>query len=87
VAEHFPHTPAQSLWLLSRPTKNADGTAHISPELIAKWMRAWVAAIPRTDEQGTPMPFNRQAIHPMPSATPTLKPWPTRAFELRCCGT
>lgn len=69
VAQRFPHTARQSLWLLPRAAKNDDGTAHIDAELIAKWMRSWVSAIPRIDagtfdEQGEPLPFDRKAIHP-----------------------
>ena len=69
VAERFPHTPTESLWLLPRAAKNDDGTAHINAELIAKWMRSWVAAIPRIDagtfdDEGAPVPYDRKAIHP-----------------------
>jgi integrase len=69
VAEHFPHTAPERLWLLPRPSKNSDGTTHISSEQIARWVRAWVEAIPRidggtTEGQGRPVPFDRKAIHP-----------------------
>jgi integrase len=69
VARRFPHTPRESLWLLPRAAKNDDGTAHIDAELIAKWMRSWVVAIPcidagTFDDEGNPVPFDRKAIHP-----------------------
>jgi integrase len=69
VAGHFPRTPRERLWLLPRPAKNSDGTAHISAAQVAKWVRAWVAAIPSidagtNDEQGRPVPFDRKAVHP-----------------------
>lgn len=69
VAGRFPGTPRESLWLLPRAAKNDGGTAHIDAELIAKWMRSWVVAIPSIDagtfdEEGNPVPFDRKAIHP-----------------------
>ena len=69
VAERFAPTPTASLWLLPRAMKNTDGTAPITAETIAKWMKAWVTAIPSidagtSDDQGRPVPFDRKAIHP-----------------------
>lgn len=69
VAERFPDTPRDQLWLLPRGTKNADGTAHISAEQIFRWMKAWVTRVPRInagtlDDAGEPVPFDRSAVHP-----------------------
>ena len=69
VAERFPATPADQLWLLPRPNKNTDGTIHLGAYQILVWIRTWVARIPRIDagplnDTGQPMPFDRSAIHP-----------------------
>lgn len=69
VAERFPDTPAEQLWLLPRASKNANGTAHLGGGQIALWMRSWVAALPRLDagtldEAGCPVPFDRALVHP-----------------------
>jgi len=69
VAERFPDTPRGQLWLLPRGTKNTDGSAHFSAQQIFRWMKAWVARIPRidagtADDAGEPVPFDRSAIHP-----------------------
>jgi integrase len=69
VAERFAGTARDQLWLLPRATKNADGTAHLSAELIFRWMKAWVARIPRIDAgtldgSGEAVPFDRSAVHP-----------------------
>ena len=83
VAERFPNTPPERLWLLPRPNKNADGTAHIGGMLLFKWMRSWVARIPHidagpVDEHGEPVPFDRAAIHPS-RLPPHLRPNPGRS--------
>jgi hypothetical protein len=69
VRAGFPSTPPDRLWLLPRPHKNVDGTHHVDTGLINAWMRAWVARIARLDagplnENGEPVPFDRDAIHP-----------------------
>lgn len=69
VRSRFPVTPADKLWLLPRPHKNADGTNHLTPSLINAWMGSWVARIPNIDAgpfdaRGEPVPFDRDAIHP-----------------------
>ncbi len=69
VAERFAGTARDQLWLLPRTMKNADGTAHLRAELIFRWMKAWVARIPRLDAgtvdgSGEPVPFDRSAVHP-----------------------
>ena len=69
VRARFPATPKEHLWLLPRPHKNTDGTNHLTPSLINAWMGSWVARIPRIDagpfdDQGDPVPFDRDAIHP-----------------------
>ncbi|MGH9057695.1 MAG: tyrosine-type recombinase/integrase, partial [Acidimicrobiales bacterium] len=68
VTARFPDTARQDLWLLPRPNKNARGTAHITTQVF-KWMRTWVARIPRIDagtfdSSGEPLLFDRSAIHP-----------------------
>jgi len=69
VANRFPHTARQKLWLLPRPTKNVNGTVHLDQHQIHDWMRAWVDRIPRIDagvldHRDEPIPFERSAIHP-----------------------
>ena len=69
VRSRFPATPAQGLWLLPRPHKNAEGTNHIDTGLINAWFRAWLARMPEIeagtlDEHGNPVPFDKAAIRP-----------------------
>lgn len=69
VAERFPSAPREQLWLLPRPNKNRDGSAHIGSGQIYNWLRAWVDTIPvitagPTDERGEPIGFPRSAITP-----------------------
>jgi integrase len=69
VRGRFAATPAEKLWLLPRPHKNADGANHIDTGLINAWFRAWLARIPEieagmADERGNPVPFDKSAIRP-----------------------
>lgn len=69
VADRFPDTPPQHLWLLPRPNKNADGSVHISTNQLYQWLRDWVAAIPEIgagpiDGRGEAIPFERTGITP-----------------------
>ncbi len=69
VAERFPATPRDQLWLLPRPNKNLDGRAPIKGNVLSLWMRAWVTAIPKidagpADAAGRPIAFDRRAITP-----------------------
>ncbi|MGH9298953.1 MAG: tyrosine-type recombinase/integrase, partial [Acidimicrobiales bacterium] len=69
VRARFPDTPADELWLLPRGTRNLTGTAHLSANQIAMWMRAWVSKIPRLDaggldSSGTSVRFDRSLVHP-----------------------
>lgn len=69
VTERFPGAPRERLWLLPRPNKNRDGSAHISSSQLYNWLRAWVDAIPvitagPADEHGEPLSFPRSAITP-----------------------
>jgi integrase len=69
VADRFPDTVPERLWLLPRASKNADGTAHLSGHQILVWMHSWVAALPHLDagtldDAGSPVPFDRAAVHP-----------------------
>jgi integrase len=69
VAQRFPQTPRDRLWLFPRPNKNSDGGAHIGAGQLNIWIRAWVDAIPRIDagpidEDGEPIPFQRAVITP-----------------------
>lgn len=69
VVHRFPHTARDKLWLLPRPTKNVNGTVHLSQHQIHGWMRIWIDHIPRIDagifdETGEPVPFDRGSIFP-----------------------
>lgn len=69
IIERFPATPKDKLWLLPRPNKNADGSAHLAGNQIAIWIRSWVRRIPRIDagvpdDRGDPVPYDRAAIYP-----------------------
>ena len=69
VTGRFPEAERERLWLLPRPTKNADGSGHISPNQLSNWIRAWVDAIPAidalpTDGRGEAVPFDRAGITP-----------------------
>lgn len=69
VAERFPDTPREELWLLPRANKNATGTAHVPAHQITMWIREWANRIPRIDagtldESGEAVPFDRTGIHP-----------------------
>ncbi len=69
VRVRFPDTAPDKLWLLPRGTRNLTGTAHLSANQSAMWMRAWVSKIPRLDaggldSSGTLVPFDRSRIHP-----------------------
>ena len=69
VAERFPGVPRDRLWLLPRPNKNRDGSAHIGSGQLYNWLRAWVDAIPvitagPADGHGEPVSFDRSAITP-----------------------
>jgi len=69
VAQRFPQTPRDGLWLFPRANKNGDGSAHIGTGQLNIWIRAWVDAIPRIDagpfdDNGEPIPFRRAAITP-----------------------
>ena len=69
VRARFPDTPTDKLWLLPRGTRNLTGTAHLSANQIAMWMRAWVSKIARLDaggldSSGTSVRFDRSLIHP-----------------------
>lgn len=68
VTERFPQTPPKQLWL-PRPTRNTDGTAHVTAHQLGQWVRRWVDGLPRIDAGGTapsgePLPFDRSAITP-----------------------
>ena len=67
VANRFPATPREQLWLLPRANKNADDTVHIGGSQLLMWLRAWVAHIPAIDAgvpgaDGQPVAFDRSAI-------------------------
>ena len=69
VTGRFPEAERERLWLLPRPTKNADGSGHISANQLSNWIRAWVDAIPAidalpTDGRGEAVPFDRVGITP-----------------------
>ena len=52
VVHRFPNTARDKLWLLPRPTKNVNGTVHLSQHQIHDWMRVWIDHIPRIDAGG-----------------------------------
>ena len=67
VQGRFPDTPRDQLWLLPRPNKNSDGTAHIDRNQLLMWIRAWVDSIPAIDAgiadvDGRALPYDRSAI-------------------------
>lgn len=92
VTGRFPEAERERLWLLPRPTKNADGSGHISANQLSNWIRAWVDAIPAidalpTDGRGEAVPFDRAGITPHAFRHTYAQTWPTRAWRLRCCAT
>lgn len=66
VAQRFVDTPRDRLWLLPRPTRNTDGTAHIGSHEIMIWIVGWASRLPDLDvaPAGALAPFDRSAIHP-----------------------
>jgi hypothetical protein len=69
VAERFPHTPPEHLWLMPGLFRNRDGTTHINANLLGIWIHRWVITIAVIEAvpapgAGEPVLFDRSSITP-----------------------